>query len=206
MSLTCHAVGCRRNRRILFTDVDFALGPGDALRVAGANGSGKTTLLRVLAGLSRPDRGSVSWHGRDVRSHDGGYRSQLLYVGHAPGVDELLTPCENLVFLDLLDGVDGRAAARAALDRAGLAAQADVPVRLLSQGQRRRVALARIHLPQRRQVWVMDEPFNGLDAAATAVLQAAIVDHRAAGGIVIYTTHVDAGPADARRLQLGAAQ
>jgi heme exporter protein A len=203
VSLSCHAVGCRRHRRVLFAEVDFALGAGDALRVVGPNGSGKTTLLRVLAGLGRPDRGRVCWLGRDVRSAETPYRNELLYVGHSAGVDDLLTPCENLVYLDLLAGPDAQRIALAALERAGLADQAGTPVRLLSQGQRRRVALARIHLPCRRQVWIMDEPFNGLDAATTDALSTALAAHRASGGIVIYATHVDAGPADACRLQLG---
>lgn len=201
MSLSCHAVGCRRSRRILFSDLDLALAPGDALHVAGANGSGKTTLLRVLAGLGRPDRGKACWHGADVRAH-AGYRAALLYIGHAAGVSELLTPCENLVHLDLLASP---APARQALALAGLAEQADVPVRRLSQGQRRRVALARIHLPRPRQVWILDEPFNGLDAAATQALLAALAAHRAGGGIVVYTTHVEVDLAGSRSLRLGGA-
>lgn len=203
MSLHCHDIACRRARRVLFAHLDFELQTGDALRVAGDNGSGKTTLLRVLAGLGRPDAGRVCWHGQDVRGAQSGYREELLFFGHAAGVKGELTAAENLVHLDNLAGPAGREAARAALEAAGLGAQADLPVRLLSQGQRRRVALARTRLPRRRSVWIMDEPFAGLDAAATETLNATLREHRAAGGIVVYTTHQEIGPADARHLALG---
>jgi heme exporter protein A len=206
VSLCCHDVGCRRARRVLFAHIDFELSPGDALRVTGDNGSGKTTLLRVLAGLGRPDAGLVCWHGRDVRHAHSGYRDELLFFGHAAGVKGELTACENLIHLDNLTGPGGRQAARAALQLAGLGAHADLPVRLLSQGQRRRVALARTRLPRRRGIWIMDEPFVGLDAVAADALCATLREHRAGGGIVVYTTHQDLGPADARRLTLGLPQ
>lgn len=203
LSLCCHNLGCVRGGRILFARLDVDIGAGEALRVVGDNGCGKTTLLRMLTGLGRPDAGQVLWHGADVRAAHSPYRAELLYLGHAPGIKAELTAWENLVCLDLLAGAAGEAAARAALVRVGLGAQADVPARALSQGQRRRAALARLHLPRRRAVWILDEPFVGLDAGAAAALDAAMAAHRAGGGIVVYTTHQDAGPADARALRLG---
>ena len=177
MSLCCHNLGCVRGGRILFARLDVDISAGEALRVVGDNGCGKTTLLRMLTGLGRPDAGQVLWHGADVRAAHSPYRAELLYLGHAPGIKAELTAWENLVCLDLLAGAAGEAAARA--------------------------ALARLHLPRRRAVWILDEPFVGLDAGAAAALDAAMAAHRAGGGIVVYTTHQDAGPADARALRLG---
>ncbi|WBS00971.1 cytochrome c biogenesis heme-transporting ATPase CcmA [Pseudoduganella sp. SL102] len=200
MSLRCRNLIGRLGDRVLFSGVALELFPHDVLRVTGSNGSGKTTLLRMLAGLRRPDAGDVSWHGADIAANAACYRDALLYIGHAPGIKDCLTAWENLAYAGSLDGPDARRTALAALDRVGLGPQADLRVQALSQGQRRRVALARLHLPLPRPVWILDEPFVGLDCAATDTLCAAMQAHRDGGGIVVYTTHQDAGPPDVRHL------
>lgn len=205
MPLRCHNLQSRRGERVLFAGVTLELLPGDVLRVTGGNGSGKTTLLRILTGLRRPDAGHVSWQGADITADAARYRENLLYIGHAPGVKDCLAAWENVAYAGALGGPDARRTARDALQRIGLGPQADMRVSALSQGQRRRVALARLHLPCRCPVWILDEPFVGLDREATHALCATMQAHREAGGIVVYTTHQDAGPPDVRQLGLDAA-
>lgn len=202
LSLVCHKLGCRRGNRILFTSIEFALGAGDVLRVDGDNGSGKTSLLRTLAGLRQADAGHVSWQGTDVRSPNGRLRQDLLYIGHAAAVKDSLMAWENLAFTEHLTGQTGKTLALDALAKAGLGTHACTFGKALSQGQRRRVALARLHLPRVRTLWILDEPFIGLDVAAIDALCAAMQAHRSKGGIIVYTSHQDAGPPDVRSLRL----
>jgi heme exporter protein A len=187
-----HADGlcCTRGERTLFADLDIALAPGAALHVAGANGAGKTSLLRILCALAVPDAGVVRWNGADVRRERAAFNADLLYIAHAEGVKHDLLAWENLVFQARLHGQAlARDAACAALGLVGLGEEAHLPARLLSQGQRKRVALAQLHLAPTRQLWILDEPFAALDGDAVAALLAALEVHRARGGIVIYTTH-----------------
>lgn len=202
MSLSCQNLGCQLGGRYLFENLSFEAGPGDTVRVVGSNGSGKTTLLRVLTGLRRPHVGSVSYRGRDIFTTDSAYHSELLFLGHAVGLKDNLTARENLSYLEELYNPDSEGIIREALSSAGIPDVADRPVRFLSQGQRRRVALARLHLSRWRQLWVLDEPFVGLDLHSTDRLRRLIEAHRAAGGVVVYTTHQEVGLSDTQVLRL----
>ena len=198
MGLQACQLACTRGDRELFNDVSAAVGAGDALRVAGANGSGKTSLLRMLCGLACPSAGAVRWGGRDIRALREEFGSQMIYLGHANGVKDDLAAWENLVVAATLGGQRvTREAAYQALDQLGLGQAADLPTRALSQGQRKRVALARLQLGTRQRLWILDEPFTALDHAAVGALCATINGHLAQGGMVVYTTHqeivLDAG-------------
>jgi heme exporter protein A len=192
---------CERGGRILFRGLSFALHPGELLRVAGANGSGKTSLLRILCGLLTPTAGEVRWNGSPVQSLKEEYSKQLLYLGHAPAVKDDLTAAENLSISCWLAGMrPGEEAVRAALARFGLSGK-DVPVKKLSQGQRRRAALARLCLSE-SALWLLDEPFAALDAEGVSLLNTFSRDHMARGGAVVLTTHQDPGIAATRVIDL----
>jgi heme exporter protein A len=181
-----------RGGRRLFRGLSLALAPGELLRVAGANGSGKTTLLRILCGLLAPQAGEVRWQGTPIRRLREEFSRQLLYLGHAPAVKDELTAAENLSIACTLAGAPAApGAVREALEAYGLPS-ADVPVRRLSQGQRRRAALARLLLSAAVPLWLLDEPFTALDAAAARFTGELIAQHVARGGAAVYTTHQDA--------------
>jgi heme exporter protein A len=188
--LEAHGLGCVRGERRLFSGVSFALARGQTLRVAGANGSGKTSLLRILCGLLTPTEGEVRWDARAIGALREDYHRELLYIGHLNGLKEELTPMENLQVAAVLAGVPAGLAERAAaLEELGLKAQADLQVRYLSQGQRRRVALARLMLCARAPLWILDEPFTALDARAVQTVGRLVAEHAASGGMVVFTTH-----------------
>lgn len=184
---------CVRGERTLFRALGFRLGSGELLRVAGANGSGKTSLLRILCGLAAPERGAVRWRGQNIRTLREEYWKELVYVGHANALKDDLSAAENLAVSCALAGraADGRQI-EAALAAFGLAASARLPARVLSQGQRRRVALARLALRAEAPLWVLDEPFAALDAEAIERVQALVAGHLARGAAVIYTSHQEA--------------
>jgi heme exporter protein A len=180
---------CVRGERVLFKDISFNLARGSLLYIEGANGSGKTTLLRTLCGLSLPHGGSVYWNGAETKSLAEDYSSQVLYVGHLAGIKDELTPIENLQFIVSTIGTEiTRDEALAALTKLNIARCADLPTRVLSQGQKRRVALARLWL-QECPLWILDEPFTALDRAAIVTLTAHIENFTSKGGIVIFTSH-----------------
>ena len=159
----------------------------------GRNGVGKTSLLRLVTGLALPEAGDIRWSARCIRREREAFHRELLYLGHAPAINDLLSPLENLRFACAAAGDELSAAACVqALERIGLADQLDLPARVLSQGQRRRVGLARLFLSARRRLWVLDEPFTALDVKAVADLAQALTEHCAAGGMVMLTTHQDA--------------
>ncbi len=201
--LTGHGLSCRRGDAALFSNVDFELHAGELLFVRGRNGCGKTTLLRAICGLTEPARGRLCWDGRDIRKLDEEFRSSLLFLGHRDAVKEELTPMENLAVQDGLRGEDGGDDARLdALERMGLAGREDIPVRHLSQGQRRRVALARLLLSPAK-LWVLDEPLTALDVRAVEMLLGLFREHLDAGGLVVATSHQPMeGLRNARALQL----
>lgn len=190
MTLQAHQLACTRGERELFNDINFDLIAGDAMRVAGTNGSGKTSLLRLLCGLAYPAAGEVRWHGRNIRAVREEFGSQLIYLGHANGVKDDLLAWENVLIAATLSGhAVSRDQAYDALEALGLARAADLPTRALSQGQRKRVALARLWLGLHKPLWILDEPFTALDQRAVLELCGTLNRHLAQGGMVIYTTH-----------------
>ena len=175
---------------MLFSGLDVTLPPGHLLRVQGANGAGKTSLLRMICGLLAPARGALLWRGQPLAGLREEFGRQLTYVGHAAALKDDLSARENLLAASALAGhVPSVAEAGAALAAAGLAGRADVPARLLSQGQRRRVALARLALAGPASLWILDEPVNALDSAATQWLLGLVGGQLARGGMVVLTSH-----------------
>lgn len=187
--LSAHGLACERGERLLFRNLDFELGTGEALLVRGGNGRGKTSLLRILCGLSAPAAGEVRWRGEAVGRAREQYGREMAYVGHANGIKDDLTPLENL---RLAAALGGRAldsdAAQAALAQVGLARCVDLPARVLSFGQRRRVALAGLATAG-ALLWILDEPLTGLDVDGVAMVEAMIGEHVRAGGLAVMTTH-----------------
>jgi heme exporter protein A len=196
------ALACERGGLRLFSDLAFALQAGALLRVRGANGSGKTTLLRTLAGLTRPAAGEVRWRGSAIGEE---YRREMLFLGHAAAVKDELTVFENLQFSSRLSGLEISASElKDALERLGIARLADLPARYLSQGQRKRAALARLALSPAVALWLLDEPFAALDEEAIVRVSGLCAAHLAAGGVLVLTSHQDipiAAP-DAREIEL----
>lgn len=199
---------CVRGGRLLFSGLGFRLRAGELLRIAGANGSGKTSLLRIACGLLAPTAGVVRWRGADIHGLREEFWRELLYIGHANAIKDDLTAAENLKIACTLAGVNGSdEQAGAALRLLGLGGREGLPARVLSQGQRRRVALARLALAEAVPLWVLDEPFTALDAAAMECVQELVARHLARGGAVMYSTHHEAriAAAVALRIDLGAA-
>jgi len=195
-----HDLACRRGGRVVFDGLDFALQPGEALVLVGPNGSGKSSLLRLMAGLLPPFLGDLRWQGSAIDADAEAHRARMAYLGHQDAVKPALGVAENLRFwIDLAGGT--AAALDVALRRFNLADLADMPARYLSAGQRRRLALARV-VAVPKALWLLDEPSTGLDARSVAALEAAIADHRARGGIVVLSTHIPLGLANARQLDL----
>ncbi len=183
---------CVRGDRPLFQGLDLRVEPGEGVHLAGANGSGKTSLLRLLCGLSAPAEGEVLWEGENIRGLREEFYRQLVYVGHASAVKDDLTATENLVTSAAFAGIQVLPAdAQEALERIGLGGREHLPTKVLSQGQRRRVALARLLVSERVPLWVLDEPFTALDKRAVEQLRKTIEAHLARGGMAIYTTHQD---------------
>lgn len=187
--LSIHDLACERGERLLFHNLDFELATGEALLVRGGNGRGKTSLLRILCGLSMPAAGAVRWRGEPIGKVHEQYGREMAYIGHANGIKDDLTPLENLRLAAALGGRDlDNATAMAALERVGLSRCLDFPARVLSFGQRRRVALAGL-MTAGALLWILDEPLTGLDVQGVAMVEQMIRDHVVAGGLVIMTTH-----------------
>lgn len=187
--LEAKKLGCVRGARRLFRDLNFAIVPGTFLQVTGANGSGKTSLLRIICGLIAAEEGEITWQGCSLRSLGEDYARQLTYIGHRTGIKEELTSVENLRIANGLAGIDlTRSDARRALDSIGLAGREDLPARFLSEGQRRRSALARLITGDTR-LWVLDEVLASLDAAAIKIIKGLIEGHLNQGGMAIVATH-----------------
>lgn len=205
--LAATGLACRRGERLLFEGLDFAVAPGQIVWVRGRNGQGKTSLLRLLAGLAAPAAGELTWGGESLRVAGAGFQRRLVYLAHANALKEDLSVAESLRFLALLHGQHHDAQVLGdALQLMGLHSRRDAPVRTLSQGQRRRVALARLLLAPALSVWVLDEPYDALDAEASAVLDEVLTAHALRGGSVVLTSHLPLAitrPAP-RVLELGA--
>lgn len=202
--LVLDSVTCSRGGRTLFDRLDLQLAPGQWLQVQGANGAGKTSLLRLISGLLPPSAGEVRWRGEPVATQRDRWCRERLYLGHEAALKDDLDPLENLQVASLLAGWPAsRAQARAALADAGLRGCERTPVRRLSQGQRRRCGLARLLLSRSAPLWVLDEPFNALDADACAWLAERLQDHLQRGGLLVLTSHQSVPlPPPERELQL----
>ncbi len=192
MNLQFDEISCTRGSRQLFKNLSANLAPGELLRVRGANGAGKTSLLRMLCGLMQPTQGQVLWQDVPIAKQRGEYGRNLVYIGHAAALKDELSPVENLIDACVLGGrLTTLQTAMAALQNAGLRGFEKTPARYLSQGQRRRSALARLDLCQQVPLWILDEPFNTLDSAATAWLTGLIENHLQQAGLVVLTSHQD---------------
>lgn len=180
---------CVRGERSLFDSLNFRVKAGECLLVHGENGSGKTSLLRMLVGLTPLAAGTIYWNGTPIKQWSDEYRRELHYCGHALGLKEELSATENLVFgSELANEPVNPVAAHQALHQAGLRGREHLPVRTLSQGQKRRVSLAKLLL-QKRALWVLDEPLTALDAQATQWITKEIDRHLRNGGVAVLTTH-----------------
>ncbi|MDQ2961842.1 MAG: cytochrome c biogenesis heme-transporting ATPase CcmA [Pseudomonadota bacterium] len=189
--LEAQDLAARRGDAQLFSGVSFALGAGTALFVRGPNGSGKTTLLRILAGTTEAAEGRVLWRGQQVGPFHPALRACAVFIGHAPALKDELTAEENLVSLTTLQGAPAeRAAMLDALHAWSLSAHRALPARALSQGQRRRISLARLRLLS-RPLWLLDEPTTALDDAGCVTLRDMLAGHLAAGGLAVIATHQD---------------
>lgn len=181
-------MSCTRGERELFRKLSFTLERGQALHVRGINGSGKTTLLRVICGLSSADSGTRLWCGEDVRDDPERFWAQLLYLGHKDSVSLELSPLENILFAQRLRGSPTACSAGQALERVMLGECRHASARVLSAGQRRRIALARL-LVNDAAIWVLDEPLTALDHAGREVFATMLAEHCRAGGMAILTSH-----------------
>lgn len=193
---------CVRGERRLFSGLGFRLEAGELLFLQGRNGAGKTSLLRMLIGLLPPESGEIRWRGQAIGSDE--FRADLCYLGHLNAIKEELTPLENLLgSAQLADENLSEDEALDALTQVGLAGREDLACKYLSQGQKRRVALARL-VKERRPLWILDEPFVALDTAAVDWLAGLIGSHLQRGGLAVMTTHqpVDIPAGTVRELRL----
>ncbi len=197
-------LACIRGDRELFKNINFSLEAGGLMQVHGPNGSGKTSLLRMLCGLSNPAAGEIRWCGTAIRSLDGDYFAAVTYIGHLSGTKDDLTVIENLRISSALAGFEISAEqASEALKCMGLSERESLPVKVLSQGQRRRVALARL-LVCKTPLWILDEPLVALDVMAVKLIQGLLELHLQQGGMVVMTTHqeIEITTAPVMQLQL----
>jgi heme exporter protein A len=178
--------------------------PGTYIQLTGPNGSGKTSLLRILCGLLAPAEGEIKWNGANIRSLGEEYVADVTYLGHRHGVKEELSALENLRITNALNGVEiSKERALAVLKEMGLAGRESLPARLLSEGQRRRVGLARLLVCNTR-LWLLDEVLTSLDKGAVALVRSLIENHLTGGGIAIVATHqeLELSASHTKRLEL----
>ncbi len=182
-------LSCSRGNKPLFTDVSFELQAGQALHLEGDNGVGKTSLLRIVCGLSPADAGEVLWQDKTIQQNATAFRASLFYLGHGLSLKEELTALENLMSDAAVSGRTlSEPQALVALARMGLRGREHLPLRVMSQGQKRRTALARL-LASQAPLWVLDEPFVALDVKAVDGLRSLLAEHVAKGGMVLFTSH-----------------
>jgi heme exporter protein A len=188
-TLEANALECVRGGRKLFQNLSFSLEQGELLEVSGANGSGKTSLLRMLCNLLAPTAGKILWQGARISSLKEEYLKELAYLGHANGVKAELSASENLrIHAGLTGGQMSEEKIGAALERMGLGGSVDLPSKTLSQGQQRRLALARLPIMD-KTLWILDEPLTALDSAAVRLVQSILEEHLKGGGLIVLTTH-----------------
>jgi heme exporter protein A len=200
-SLSATNLACIRGERMVFEGLGFELANGGLLQVSGPNGSGKTSLLRMICGLIRPATGQIEWNGQAIDDLGDEYGCALTYVGHLSAIKDELTASENLHFSARIQGLPhDEKTVKSLIGEFGLNESAQLPCKVLSQGQRRRLALARLKLSASRALWVLDEPFTALDSAGVGVMRTALEAHLAQGGLALLTTHQEV-PITAARIQ-----
>ena len=188
--LIAKQICCEKQDRILFQDFDLSIKSGELVLLKGENGAGKTSLLRILVGLSAPISGSVAINNIDVHAEPNQALQQVLYIGHKLGLNALLTPIENLQFFNQMCAYqNNNQFILETLDNLGLIGLDDVPVKSLSAGQQRRVALAKLWLHKSAKLWVLDEPFTALDVGLVNMLEQQILSFISSGGAVLMTSH-----------------
>ena len=187
-ALRAEGLECIRNDMVLFQDLSISVSSGEVLQVKGPNGCGKTSLLRILCGLALPNEGAVYWNGKDIREFNGEYVQHINYVGHHNGIKVELTPAENLRVSNALSTTRNGASPEQALQQFGLYGYEDTPVRKLSSGQKRRVALSRLLLTH-AQLWILDEPFTSVDNAGRKFIAEVLKSHMDIGGMLILVSH-----------------
>lgn len=199
-------VTCTRGDRALVEDFHLRLASGGLAHIRGPNGSGKTSLLRLVCGLLPPARGDILWNRTQIEDLGDEYNRSLVYIGHLNAIQDQLRTRENLRFATNLAGISsGEAEIDAALSHLGLENSANLPCKYLSQGQRRRLSLARLILGAARPLWILDEPFAALDASGIEIVRAILESHLERGGIVVLTTHqeVPVGAMSYQQIELG---
>ena len=185
-------VACLKGRHHLFSNIHIQLHAGHALHIRGSNGSGKSSLLRILCGLNMPAEGAVLWRGKSIQKIKEEFHQNVLFHGHANGIKDDLLAWENISFSARLVGQQvSYEEACTALEAMGVLQIAQLPARQLSQGQRKRLALARLYFPQLPELLILDEAFSALDQKSTAALATILRAHLQRGGMLIYTTHQD---------------
>ncbi|MBH0025671.1 MULTISPECIES: cytochrome c biogenesis heme-transporting ATPase CcmA [unclassified Pseudoalteromonas] len=184
------SVTCIKQDRCLFADLNFSLNSGQIMQLAGPNGAGKTSLLRIIAGFSVPDEGAVLFQEQPISKYYEEYARELLFIGHKTGVNTQLSAVENVRHWLQINGYINEPDLYPILAQLGLVGLEDVPVRMLSAGQQRRVALVRLWLSDAK-LWVLDEPFTALDKSGVAFLQQRFTEHLQSGGAILLTTHQD---------------
>lgn len=187
--LEIKSLECVRDDRLLFRDLNFSVAEGQVLQIEGTNGSGKTSLLRIICGLRLAEAGQVLWRGETIASSREDYYAEMVYIGHLSCIKGDLTVLENVrSLLDTRSLSLSNAEIEVALEKVGLVTYEDVPSKALSSGQRRRILLAFVELSQAK-LWILDEPLTALDVHGVALMESMIVQHKKAGGSVIFTTH-----------------
>ena len=200
--LEAHGLCCVRGERELFSGLHLRISAGNCLHVRGENGVGKTSLLRLLTGLSKPESGEVLWGNQSIALDPIAYHRELLFLGHRDALKEDLTALENIQMYAALDDIAlPQEKALAALWRFGLRGRENLPVNCLSAGQKRRVLMARM-LTRQAKLWILDEPFNALDAQAIQEMQNLIVEHLSVGGLVVLTSHQEVSIPNVQVLEL----
>ncbi|AUJ69524.1 MULTISPECIES: cytochrome c biogenesis heme-transporting ATPase CcmA [Pseudoalteromonas] len=189
--LEIDAVTCTKQDRCLFDSLSFTLHAGQIMQIEGPNGAGKTSLLRIIAGFARADEGQIRYNSTDIRDDYDSFAADLLFIGHKTGVNQQLSAYENVQHWLMVHGAQAdEEEVYTLLAKLGLIGLEDVPVRTLSAGQQRRVALVRLWLNQAK-LWVLDEPFTALDKKGVAMLQTQFQSHLDKGGAILLTTHQD---------------
>jgi len=202
--LEIQSLECVRDDRLLFSELSFSVAEAEVLQIEGPNGSGKTSLLRIICGLRLPEAGQVMWQGESIASNREDYYANMVYIGHLPCIKADLTVVENVrSLLDTRSLALSDSVIEAALAKVGLASYEDVQGKALSSGQRRRILLAFIELAQAK-LWILDEPLTALDVHGVDLMESMILEHREAGGSVVFTTHHGMQlDCDMRSVQLG---